>query len=103
MWRSTPVTNGLLGQMLSLVCARVLHSCCRGAQIFHEMSKAIVPNPPADGPSQKEVWVRRFATAVFLANNQVSWQAATELGARFWIEFGSMEPEDIARTFSTKQ
>ena len=55
-------------------------------------------NPP-DDEALKEAWIRRFAVAVFLANRKISWTDALGLGLRFWRDFGSVEPEDVAKIY----
>ena len=60
--------------------------------------------PPLDAspeePLPKEIWIRRFATAAFMANNQVPWEKATALAQRLWKDFKLIEPEKVAKTYS---
>ena len=57
---------------------------------------------PSGRKLDKEVWVRRFAVAAFMANREVAWPQAQQLGERFWTDFKHFEPEDVARAYSER-
>jgi hypothetical protein len=64
------------------------------------MSPRTIFNRGSGESHQKEAWVHRFAIAAFMADHSLEWETATEAAETLWTDFGTLAPEELARTRS---